>query len=133
MTKRSSKRIIHSYQFTDATLGEAPYAYDNIGNRITAQEDTEHVIYAADNLNQYTRISTNGENFTPEYDADGNQTPIQTSTDIWKVQNNGQYRAVRFESEDGRTVITCGYDYMGRRFEKSMQMGKMLKVYEKRL
>ena len=42
--------------------------------------------YAANDLNQYTRISINGENFTPEYDADGNQTLIQTSTGIWKVQ-----------------------------------------------
>ncbi len=87
--------------------------------------------YAANDLNQYTRISTNGENFTPEYDADGNQTLIQTSTGIWKVQYNGQNRAVRFESEDGRTVITCGYDYMGRRFEKKVVTNGTTTLHER--
>ena len=48
------------------------YAYDNIGNREIAQEVAEGITYAANDLNQYTRISTNGENFTPEYDSDGN-------------------------------------------------------------
>ena len=48
------------------------------------------------------------------------QTLIQTSTSIWKVQYNGQNRAIKFESGDGRTIITCGYDYMGRRFEKKV-------------
>ena len=109
-------------QLVGALLGEDAYtyAYDNIGNREIAQEVAEGITYAANDLNQYTRISTNGENFTPEYDADGNQTLIQTSTGTWKVQYNGQNRAIRFESEDGRTVIACGYDYMGRRFEKKV-------------
>ena len=103
----------------------------NIGNREIAQEVAEGITYAANDLNQYTRISTNGKNFTPEYDEDGNQTLIQTSTGIWKVQYNGQNRAVRFESEDGRTVITCGYDYMGRRFEKKVTSDGAVTLHER--
>ncbi len=129
-TRYPNKAIHHNDTFaynkrselTGALLDENAYtyAYDNIGNREIAQEVAEGITYAANDLNQYTRISTNGENFTPEYDADGNQTLIQTSTGIWKVQYNAQNRAIKFESEDGRTVITCGYDYMGRRFEKKV-------------
>ena len=102
-----------------------------VGNREIAQEVAEGITYAANDLNQYTRISTNGENFTPEYDADGNQTLIQTSTGIWKVQYNGQNRAIKFESEDGRTVITCGYDYMGRRFEKKVTSDGAVTLHER--
>ena len=102
-----------------------------VGNREIAQEVAEGITYAANDLNQYTRISTNGENFTPEYDADGNQTLIQTSTGIWKVQYNGQNRAIKFESEDGRTVITCGYDYMGRRFEKKVVTNGTTTLHER--
>ena len=120
-------------QLTGALLDENAYtyAYDNIGNREIAQEVAEGITYAANDLNQYTRISTNGENFTPEYDADGNQTLIQTSTGTWKVQYNGQNRAIKFESGDGRTVITCGYDYMGRRFEKKVVTNGTTTLHER--
>ena len=107
------------------------YAYDNIGNREITQEAAEDITYDANDLNQYTRISTNGEDFTPEYDADGNQTLVQTTTGIWHVTYNAQNRAVRFESEDGRTVITCGYDYMGRRFEKKVTVDGAVTLHER--
>ena len=113
-----------SSQLTGATLGEAPYAYsyDNIGNRITAQEDAQSVTYEANNLNQYTQIDTDGTAFVPEYDADGNQTRIQTVTGIWKVQYNGQNRAIRYEDEaDSTHIITCVYDSQGRRVEKKQE------------
>ena len=60
-------------ELTSAALGSAPYtyAYDNIGNRKTAQEDAEAVTYAANDLNQYTDITTGEESFIPEYDLDG--------------------------------------------------------------
>ena len=96
------------------------YNYDNIGNRITAQEIAEQITYTANELNQYTQINTNGNTFEPEYDAAGNQTLVQTATGIWKVEYNAQNRAVRFESADGNTIITCAYDFMGRRFEKKV-------------
>ncbi len=90
-----------------------------VGNREIAQEVAEGITYAANDLNQYTRISTNGENFTPEYDEDGNQTRVRTSTGIWKVQYNAQNRAIRYGSEaDSTHIITCVYDSQGRRVEK---------------
>ena len=97
-----------------------PIPTDNIGNRITAQEDAESVTYETNELNQYTLIKTNGADFTPDFDADGNQTLIQTSTGIWRVTYNAQNRAARYESADGSTIITCVYDYMGRRVRKQV-------------
>ena len=140
-TRYPKKAIHHADTFaynkrselTGALLDENAYtyAYDNIGNREIAQEVTEGITYAANDLNQYMRISTNGENFTPEYDEDGNQTLVQTTTGIWHVTHNAQNRAVRFESEDGHTVITCGYDYMGRRFEKKVVTNGTTTLHER--
>ncbi|WP_354833507.1 hypothetical protein ABGM91_02790 [Akkermansia muciniphila] len=96
------------------------YQYDNIGNRKTARELEEEVSYNANRLNQYTDITRNTEPFIPTYDADGNQTRIKTSTGIWKVSCDANDRPVIFTSKDGRTVLTCGYDYQGRRFSKKI-------------
>ena len=81
------------------------YNYDDIGNRTTAEGKT----YIANNLNQYTAIDT----FEPQYDADGNQTLIKTSTGIWAVTYNAENRPVRWER--GSTVVTMNFDRMGRR------------------
>ena len=78
-------------------------------------------LYPCSELNQYTQIDTNGSDFTPEYDADGNQTLVQRSTGIWSVTYNAQNRAMKFESEDGNTIVTCDYDYMGRRIWKKVE------------
>ena len=61
------------------------------------------------NFNQYTAI----DSFTPQYDADGNQTLIKTSTGIWSVTYNAENRPVRWELGD--TVVTMDFDRMGRR------------------
>ncbi len=110
-------------ELTAATLGNAAYsyAYDNIGNRKTAQENAEDATaYTTNNLNQYTAV---GE-FAPEFDADGNQTKVQTSSGIWNVTYNAENRPTVFsrENEDGTTTrVTCAYDYMGRRATKKVE------------
>ena len=87
------------------------YNYDAIGNRTIA----EGKMYTANELNQYTAIDT----FVPQYDADGNQTLIKTSTGIWSVTYNAENRPVRWECGD--TVVTMDFDRMGRRtFYKEM-------------
>ncbi|MFR0849006.1 RHS repeat domain-containing protein [Akkermansia sp.] len=96
------------------------YQYDNIGNRKTARELEEEISYGTNRLNQYTNIMKADVSFDPLYDADGNQTRIRTSTGIWNVCYDANDRPVSFTSEDGRTVVACGYDYQGRRFEKKV-------------
>ncbi|MFR8201303.1 RHS repeat domain-containing protein [Akkermansia sp.] len=99
--------------------GNFAYQYDNIGNRKIAQE-LEEVSYDTNRLNQYRNIVRAGTPFQPVYDVDGNQTRIKTSTGIWNVCYDANDRPVSFTSEDGRTVVACGYDYQGRRFEKKV-------------
>ena len=93
------------------------YAYDDIGNRTTAEGKT----YAANNLNQYTAI----DDFTPEYDADGNQTLVKTETGVWSVVYNAENRPVRWESGDA--VITMAFDRLGRRVDYcEMRAGQVI-------
>ena len=78
---------------------EYAYQYDDIGNRITSTDLTTNRTYTANSLNQYSAIMTSDSglqtsSFTPQYDDDGNQTLIQTSTGVWSVQYNGENRPV---------------------------------------
>ena len=64
------------------------YDFDDIGNRETSSERGTNTCYSANALNQYTSISnlcdsaSLREEFTPQFDLDGNQTLIKTSTGI---------------------------------------------------
>ena len=104
--------------------GRFGYQYDNIGNRKEAFEFGSTTDYETDELNRYAGIVRNGgEAFTPQYDADGNQTLVKTSTGIWQVSYNAENRPVRFVNESAKTVVECTYDSMGRRFEKKVTVG----------
>ncbi len=108
-------------ELTSATLGNDNYAYsfDNIGNRITAEELADEIAYSANNLNQYTAIEKNsGTPFVPTFDDDGNQLTVQTATGVWNVTYNAENRPITFTQ--GTTVIECKYDSQGRRFEKKV-------------
>ena len=114
-------------ELTSATANGATYgyAYDNIGNRTAALEESSGVAsrtaYTANELNQYTSIQENEEAaFVPTFDANGNQTLVKTSTGIWSVQYNAENRPVRFTNADGAIVIECCYDTHGRRATKKV-------------
>lgn len=105
--------------------GNYSYNYDNIGNRKCAEEATKELVYGANNFNQYTSIQEReGEVFVPSFDADGNQTLVKTSTDTWKVAYNAANRPVTFTKTEGNTatVVTCTYDFMGRRATKKVEV-----------
>ena len=119
-------------ELTASTLSAAPYgySYDNIGNRKTAREPAEELVYAANGLN----IEESGETpFVPTYDASGNQTLIKTSTGVWTVVYNAANRAVSFTSRDGATVVECGYDYLGRRYMKKVTQNGTVASHERYL
>ncbi len=69
----------------------------------------------------------------PTYDASGNQTLIKTSTGIWTVVYNAANRAVSFTSQDGSTVVECGYDYQGRRYMKKVTVNGTVASHERYL
>ncbi|MCI7699321.1 MAG: hypothetical protein MSQ05_08030, partial [Akkermansia sp.] len=121
-------------ELTAATLGTDAYAYayDNIGNRLTAQEAEEQTAYTANNLNQYTAIQEGeAEAFAPTYDADGNQTLVKTSTGIWTVTYNAANRPVVFENEATGTVVECSYDSSGRRATKKVTVNGTVTLHQR--
>ena len=94
------------------------YLYDNIGNRKSAVEGEDSTVYTANALNQYTSIQENtDEAFLPEFDADGNQTRVKTSTGIWALTYDTENRPTEFTTStaEGTTTIQCAYDTIRRR------------------
>ncbi len=119
-----------------AKVIEYQYAYDDIGNRLISLDLGTNRTYTANNLNQYTQISnlcdsaSLREEFLPQFDDDGNQTLIQTSTGIWQVQYNGENRPVVWQcvstnspthNSSTPSLIMMSYDRMGRRVTKNNQ------------
>jgi RHS repeat-associated protein len=111
-------------QLTGAVRGETnamSYAYDGIGNRLTAEEDGAGTVCTANNLNQYTAINAEA----PAYDADGNMTSWNGWNYTWNTENRlvaAEKGSIRFEAD---------YDFMGRRFEKKIYENGVLTKHEK--
>jgi len=104
----------------NATHNEYAYQCDDIGNRLSSLDLVTNRTYTANSLNQYTLVglavpSAPQEEFAPQFDLDGNQTLIQTSTGIWSVTYNGENRPVLWTC--GATNIVMSFDRMGRRVE----------------
>ena len=116
-------------ELTAATVSGSNYAYnyDNIGNRITATEGNESTTYIANALNQYTAMG----DFTPLFDADGNQTRIKTETGIWEVIYNAENRPVSFTNTESNTVVECAYDSMGRRAYKKVTINDTVTLHQR--
>jgi YD repeat-containing protein len=103
-------------EVTDALMGtnSYSYAYDPIGNRLTATNNAEGWTYQANRLNQYTNIA-DGAVLEPSYDADGNMT---ASGDGWSYGWNAENRMIL--ASNGTTVVTFAYDHQGRRVAKTV-------------
>ena len=110
------------------------YDFDDIGNRETSSARGTNSVYTANSLNQYTEISDSAlsasprETFTPQFDDDGNQTLIQTSTGIWSVTYNGENRPIHWQCQQSNNqtitnnqTISMSFDRMGRRVTKNDQ------------
>ena len=124
----NSRSELASAMVNGSTYG---YDYDNIGNRRMTIATSDYTIYEANEINQYTSIQENEEtSFVPIYDADGNQTLVKTSTDIWSVVYNAENRPIRFTSADGVTIIECSYDSMGRRATKKVTTNGSISLHQ---
>ena len=101
------------------------YAYDPIGNRVTASEAGVPWSYTTNNLNQYTSATENNIQLSFAYDHDGSMTyrPVD-ATSGWTQVWNGENRMV--ETHKGNDRLTYKYDYMGRRVEKCVYSGNTL-------
>ena len=100
------------------------YDFDDIGNREISTECGTNSVYTANSLNQYTAV----DEFIPQFDDDGNQTLIKTSTGIWSVTYNGENRPILWictqsnnSNNTNNQTISMSYDRMGRRVTKNAQ------------
>lgn len=89
------------------------YAYDNIGNRITAANNSLLTTYGANALNQYTNIASAVTN-VPTCDLDGNLLSYNGWTFTW----NGENRLI--QASNATTVVTFKYNGSGRRISKTV-------------
>ena len=121
-------------ELVDATVSgkDYEYVYDNIGNRLSSMEDNVAVLYDTNELNQYVSVSENGAAaFEPQFDADGNQTLIKTSTGIWSTVYNAENRPVSFTNADTGTVVECAYDSTGRRAYKKVIVNSSVTLHQR--
>lgn len=91
------------------------------------QEGAEEIaiVYATNSLNQYTSITGREERpLIREYDEDGNQIKVKTSTGEWEVKYNALNQAASFTQNAKR--VECRYDYLNRRVEKTVYEGEVL-------
>ena len=130
-------------ELTTATVNGGSYAYDydNIGNRLSSQSsagaeaDAAVVEYTSNELNQYTALAVDGvTDFQPEYDADGNQTRVKTSTGIWAISYDTENRPTDFTSlaaDNPITTVHCEYDSMGRRAIKRVMVNGNVTLHQR--
>ena len=143
-TARNNQTVTDSFgyntrsELTSAIVnnGSYGYAYDNIGNRTTAQENAEEITsYQSNALNQYAMLSVDDiTDFIPSYDEAGNQTRVKTTTGIWAVSYDAEKRPVDFTSQavDGTiTTVHCEYDYMGRRATKQVTVNGSITLHQR--
>ena len=123
-TYNDRSELIGAQSNVDVTYSYS-YAYDPIGNRITASEAGVPWAYTTNSLNQYTSVTGNNVLLNFSYDLDGSMTYRPTSaTDGWTQVWNGENRMV--ETYKGTDRLTFKYDYMGRRVEKCIYSGNTL-------
>ncbi len=115
-----------AYHRGTTLVANRQYSYDSLGRptaRNTSRQGT------ANNLNQYTAIG----DFTPTFDADGNQTLVKTSTGIWSITYDAENRPVNFTNAEANTVIECAYDHMGRRATKKVTVDGDIRLHQRYL
>jgi RHS repeat-associated protein len=111
-----------------APVAHYAYIFDDIGNRVVADELGTNIAYTANALNQYTNIVSTDE-FLPAFDDDGNQTLVKTSTGIWNVTYNAENRPAVWSN--GTAVVTMDFDRMGRRVWYASVSGGVTNAFSK--
>lgn len=88
------------------------YAYDGLGNRVAATENTDNRTYTANNLNQYATVVTNGSSALQQYDNRGNLLGNGINTFAYDDEN----RVTSIQNATG--TVTYKYDALGRRIAR---------------
>ena len=96
-----------------------------------SQKDTAGVVTTF--TRSYT-VNDSEIDFQPEYDADGNQTRVKTSTGIWAVSYDTENRPTEFTSvaaDNTITTVHCEYDSMGRRAIKRVMVNGNVTLHQR--
>ncbi len=93
------------------------YAYDPIGNRLSAVSDVGLVVSTNNYLSNIVASGVSPE--SPTYAAADNMLTHGDWTFTW----NGENRLIN--ATDGATTISNSYDYMGRRFSKETRNSEL--------
>ncbi|WP_346189740.1 LamG-like jellyroll fold domain-containing protein [Rubritalea halochordaticola] len=96
------------------------YAFDGIGNRTSATENTTTVNYSANSKNQYSSVGGT----TQVHDADGNLTN-DGKTYVYDAEN----RLIEVKDTGGNTVEQYEYDYLSRRITRSVYGGATVQSF----
>ena len=99
------------------------YAFDPIGNRLTASLAGQSFNYTTNLLNQYTAVNT----VSPTYDDDGNML----ANGNWSYTWSGENRLIRAENSTTGIRLEFAYDYRGRRIFKKVYENNSLAQHSK--
>lgn len=104
-------------------LAQTEWQLDGLGNRITEQKDGAATTYAANELNQYTRLS-GADNYSPAYDANGNMLSDGAFDFSYDTEN-------RLVQVDNGQTATYLYGPLGRRLAKVIGNDTTYYYYDK--
>jgi RHS repeat-associated protein len=103
-----------------APISSFSFIYDQIGNRVSSEENGNTRNYISNLINQYTQIS-GVDGFNPTYDLNSNL--INDGFNIYQYNTDNQLIAV-----NGAVTAQYKYDALGRRIER-VANGTTLKYY----
>lgn len=105
-------------ELIDAKFGTRhhDYSYDDSGNRLAFTNGADVTTYGANQLNQYSVITTGMTHVALVYDDDGNLVDDGERLYSWDAEN--RLTNVTMKS-DNSLLLYCRYDYMSRRFLKA--------------
>ncbi len=104
------------------------YAYDGIGNRLTATNNGVGTIYLTNPLNQYTNLfvaSAPPCEISPAYDRDGNML----TNGVWSYAWDGENRLITAYS-NSLCIVSNAYDHQSRRVLKVTQTADHCFLYD---
>lgn len=93
------------------TTSKNIYSYDALHNRINSIEDNRNSFYTVNNMNEYTRITTNGIPANYTYNVNG--SIITDGTNTYQYDNENKLTSISGQAEHA-------YDALGRRIKSSI-------------
>jgi len=95
------------------------YSLDDVGNRTAYNDNGSLTTYTANNMNEYSAITTGGT-VNPTYDANGNQTADGSGSRFYFYDYENRLIKVSSDAPGTTVIAEYLYDPMGRRIRKAV-------------